>query len=301
MIIDFHLHVGDFRPMGREARVPMTWENQIARLDDEGIDMAVFLPVYNVSPEGAPFPMWYDARSSVRDQVVDAGRYANRIIPFGNIDPRLGNNSPNTDFAPILDWFQAHGCKGVGEITANIPFDDPRNINMFRQLGARGMLVTIESATMAPGHYGYQDDPGLPHLERLLQAAPETIIIGHGPGFWANMAAVRTLDEMEGYPKGPIKEEGATPRLLRQYPNMYADLSANSGWNAITRDHDYGVRFLNELQDKLLFGTDVCYADTEGRMPQLQYLRDLRAQGKLSQAAFDKIAGRNGMKLLGLA
>ena len=300
MVIDFHLHVGDFRGSGLERRAPMTWENQIARLDDEGIERAVFLPVYNASPEGAPLSMIFSDRASVRDQVVDACHYPERIIPFGNIDPRWGANRPSTDFGPLLDWFQEHGCRGVGEITANLPFDDPRNVNMFRQLGARGMLVTIESATFAPGHYGYQDDPGLPRLRCLLEAAPETVVIGHGPGFWANMGVVNTLEEMEGYPKGAIAEEGAAVRLLRDYPNMYADLSANSGWNALTRDPDFGVDFLNELQDKLLFGTDVCFADPDGRMPQLDYLKGLLADGRLAPTACDKIAYGNGLRLLGL-
>jgi len=301
MVIDFHLHVGDFRLMGREDREPMTWENQLARLDDEGIDMAVFLPVYNTSPEGCPFPMLYDDRACLRDQVVDAGLYPDRIIPFGNMDPRWGSNTPRTDFAPILDWFQAHGCRGVGEITANVAFDDPRNVNMFRQLGERGMLVTIESCVFGEGHYGYQDDPGLPHLERLLQLAPDTTVIGHGPGFWANMAAITTVEQMSGYPKGPIPREGAVSRLLRDYPNMYADTSAGSGWNALTRDPDFGIAFLNEFQEKILFGTDVCFADEAGRAPQLGYLKRLLAQGKLSRTAYDKIASGNGLRLLGMA
>lgn len=300
MVIDFHLHVGDFRLMGREDRVPMTWENQLARMDDEGIDMAVFLPVYNTSPEGCPFPMIFDDRSSMRDQVVDAGRYSDRIISFGNMDPRWGPNNPSTDFGPILDWFQTHGCRGVGEITANVPFDDPRNVNMFRQLGERGMLVTIESCAFGPGHYGYQDDPGLPRLERLLQMASDTIVIGHGPGFWANMAPLSSAAEMNGYPKGPIPREGAVSRLLREYPNMYADTSAGSGWNALTRDAEFGVRFLNDFQDKILFGTDVCFADEQGRAPQLGYLKRLATEGKLSPVAYEKIAAGNGRRILGM-
>ena len=34
-----------------------------------------------------------------------------------------------------------------------------------------------------------------------------------------------------------------------------------------------GVRFLNEFQDKVLFGTDVCFGDAQGRMPHLSMLR----------------------------
>ena len=37
---------------------------------------------------------------------------------------------------------------------------------------------------------------------------------------------------------------------------MYADLSANSGLNAITRDPDFGRNFLISHADKLMFGTD---------------------------------------------
>src|SRR5690606_9909746 len=106
---------------------------------------------------------------SVRDQVLDANRYPDRIIPFGNLDPCWGTHSPANDFGPVLEWFIAHNCKGVGEITARLPFDDPRVINMFRQLGEYRMLVTIESAGMLAGSYGLQDEPGAPRLERLLR------------------------------------------------------------------------------------------------------------------------------------
>ena len=90
----------------------------------------------------------------------------------------------------------------------------------------------------------------------------------------------------------------ATWRLLRTCPNLYADLSANSGFNAITRDPEAGYRFLDEFQDKLLFGTDTCFAEV--RTPHLPYLRELLSKGKLSQVAFDKITSLNAQKLLGM-
>ncbi len=300
MIIDAHFHVGDFRGPGLEGRVPMTWENQLRRLDEEGIDRAIFLPVYNASPEGAPLPMIYREGHGLREQILAARSHADRIIPFGNMDPRWGTNSPETDFFPLLDWFQEMGCRGVGEVTANIPFDDERNVNMFRQLGERGLLVTVESCGFGPGHYGYQDEPGLPHLERLLELCPKTIVIGHGPGFWANIAPVAAPEDMNRYPKGPVAEGGAVLRLLRQFPNLYADLSAGSGWNALTRDRAFGIRFLVEFQDKLLFGTDVCFADAQGRMPQLGYLKALLQEGQLPAAAYEKIVAGNACRLLGL-
>ena len=307
MIVDAHAHIGDFRTGPDDPRLPMSWPDLIARLDEEGIDKAVLLPVYNASPEGAPLGMICNQGMSVYDQVVDAVRYPDRIIPFGNVDPRWGKNRPETDFGPLLEWFIEHGCRGLGEVTANLPFDDSRVVNAFRQAGEHGLLVTIESTGFNPGHYGLQDDPGSPRLERLLRACPDTTIIGHGPGFWAEMSAAVTVDEKcgdlyeGGYPKGPIEQEGSVPRLLRQYPNLYADLSAGSGWNAITRDREYGIRFLDEFQDKLVFGTDVCFSNLEWRMPQLNYLKQLLAEGKLGQQAFDKIASGNILRLLGEA
>jgi len=302
MIIDMHVHIGDFRLDADDPHEPLTWENLIARLDDEGIDKAVFLPVYNASPEGAPGGVCLlDERMSVRDQVIDAGKYPGRIIPFGNMDPRWLRNSPESDFGPLFDWLIERGCKGIGEVTANIPFDDPRTINLFRQAGAKGMLVTMESAGFAAGCYGLQDDPGAPRLERLLQAAPETLIIGHGPGFWAEISAGVRPEEKNRYPGGPVVGGGATPRLLRQYGNLYADLSARSAFNAITRDPAFGVEFLDEFQDKLFFATDTCFADPAGRMPQMGYLKQLKEEGKLSATAYGKIMAGNAQRVLGMA
>lgn len=333
MIIDMHAHMGDFRTSRNDEMEPMTWERLIARLDDEGIDKAVLLPVYNASPECAPLGIYCGDRMSVRDQVVDAGRFRDRIIPFGNMDPRWGENGASTDFGDVLDWFEEHGCKGVGEVTANLPFDDPRVINMFKQIGARAMPVVIESAGFVPGSFGLQDDPGSPRLERLIQAAPETIIIGHGPGFWAEIGPVGSPVDKSGYPKGPISKEGSLARLFRLYPNLYADISACSGFNALARDPQYGVRFLNEFEDKLLFGTDLISTSARGRtqqgnhierlieglvtegriyqevfdkitwhiglMPQLDYLKRLCEEGRISQGIFDKITWDNAAHVLG--
>ena len=212
------------------------------------------------------------------------------------MDPRWGSNSAVADFTQVLDWFIDHGCKGIGEVTASVPYDDLRTINMFRQCGAKGLMVTIESAGMQVGPYGLQDDPAMPRLERLLQLAPDTLVIGHGPGFWAEVGAWITPAQRWSYPKGPITEEGATWHLLRTYPNMYADLSANSGFNAITRDPETGIRFLHEFQDKLLFGTDACFGET--RSPHLGYLKGLHESGKLSHEAYNKIMYINVCKLL---
>ncbi len=332
MIVDAHAHVGDFRWSPNDFRIPMTWDRLIARLDDEGIDKAVLLPVYNASPEQTPWGFFHSDRMFVRDQVLDAAHYSDRIIAFGNIDPRWGGNRADTDFGPILDWFQEHGCRGMGEVCANIPFDDPRTINTFQQLGERGLPVTVETCDMGWG-LGFQDEPGAPRLARLLQAAPQAVVIGHGPAFWAEIAPISCPAEKRGYARGPISEEGALASLFRRHSNLYADLSAASAFNALSRDFDYGVRFVNEFQDRLLFGTDIISRDFgrrdeeqlaidallaelqqrgslseatwngfgfhTGLMPQLGYLKMLRDTERLSYSAFDKITAGNLSTLLG--
>ncbi len=85
---------------------------------------------------------------------------------------------------------------------------------------------------------------------------------------------------------------------MRSCPNLYADISAGSGFNALTRDPDFGVRFLNEFQDRLMFGTDMCFADEEGRMPQIHFLRQLLQEGKISREAFDKMTYRNALQVM---
>ncbi|MGQ9514980.1 MAG: amidohydrolase family protein [Thermoproteota archaeon] len=190
------------------------------------------------------------------------------------------------------------GCVGMGEVSANIYFDDPRKINLFRQCGYWNLPVTIESCGPREGHYGFIDEVGSCHLEKLLQEAPDTIIIGHGPGFWAEIRSNLTEEEKSGYPKGPIVEEGSLARLLRTYPNLYADISALSSYNALTRDMEYGIRFLNEFQDRVMFGTDVCFADSEGRTKHLYYIRQLLTKGEIDREVFEKITWRNAVRIM---
>ena len=64
--------------------------------------------------------------------------------------------------------------------------------------------------------------------------------------------------------KGKIVPGGITDRYLADYPNMYGDLSAGSGLNALTRDEDHARQFLKRHQDKLLYGSDCSDKDGHG-------------------------------------
>ena len=88
------------------------------------------------------------------------------------------------------------------------------------------------------------------------------------------------------------------PELLDRYPNLYGDLSANSGYNALHRDSEFGYRFLERYQDRLLFGTDLLRPGQP--TPIVGYLRDAVREGHISQETFDKITYRNAVRLLRL-
>jgi predicted TIM-barrel fold metal-dependent hydrolase len=308
MIIDFHAHIGDFRTPSSLERPPVTWASLLARLDEEGIDKAVLLPM-GTTPESTSFPAMFSGQPGQAALLKEAANYPDRIVVFGNLDPRMacaGNlaaedlpQPPETDFSWALEKLVALGCRGIGEISANICVDDPRLVNLARQCGAQGLPLLLHLTGPGRGVYGLIDPVGLPGLKRLLELAPETVIIGHAPGFWSELDAEITPEQKFLYPAGPVRREGALVRLLRTHPNLYADISANSGFNAISRDKAFGTRFLREFADRILFGTDICFADQ--KMPQLSWLRGLKAEGRLTSEIFAKIAGENAVRLLGLA
>jgi len=96
----------------------------------------------------------------------------------------------------------------------------------------------------------------------VLQAYPRTTFIGHADAFWANVSA--DYHNESAYPDGPITRGGASDRWLGDYPNLFADMSANSGNNAMSRDPEFTADFLKRHQDKLLFGSDCGCRDGHG-------------------------------------
>ncbi|MCX7795435.1 MAG: amidohydrolase family protein, partial [bacterium] len=275
-MIDIHTHLGRLL---RED-IPVTVEELIENMNKWGVEKAVVLPL-DATPEGSTF--WFTT-----EQVLEVyRRYPGRIIPFCKLDPRQISNSPKTDFRWILQEYKDLGCRGVGEITANLYIDDPMVLNLFAQCGELDMPVLFHLVDRIGAPYGLVDDIHLPRLERTLKELPETVFIGHAMSFWAEISADVSEETRGGYPKGPITKPGRLQELLRKYDNLYGDLSAGSGFNAITRDPEYGYKFLEEFQDKLLFGTDFCHHNQE--VPIVDYIKNASKEGKISKTAYEKI------------
>jgi len=290
MLIDVHGHLGRVLPDRREF-VDAT--NLVAKMDAWGIDRTCILPL-SEHPEGAYL------ECDTEDVIAACARYPDRLTPFCLIDPRYGNRS-DMDFTHLLEEYAARGCKGLGEVLPKLDVDDPRCLNLYRQSGRFGLPVLFDMQDRPEG-YGLRDEFGLPRLEHALQSCPETVFIGHGPTFWAEISGEVPVGERSGYPQGPVAPGGATPRLLRRYANLWADLSAGSGHNAVTRDPAFGLEFVDEFQDKLLFGTDSCRrSDVESTYPNILFIKDLREHQRLPEAALEKIEWHNAVRLLGLS
>jgi predicted TIM-barrel fold metal-dependent hydrolase len=97
---------------------------------------------------------------------------------------------------------------------------------------------------------------GFDRLHRMLEKYPKTRFIGHAQTWWAHIDKAYIDDTSNLYPTGPVTPGGLTDRYLSDYPNMFGDLSAGSGLNALTRDEGHARAFLKRHQDKLLFGSD---------------------------------------------
>jgi len=290
MFIDIHAHAyREVCPPADGVTTFATPEEVLKRYDEIGIEKGVLLPL--IGPE-VYLPQ---SNEDILDMCENSG---GQLIPFCNIDPRGMTNSPA---APLGDWlrhYRDRGCRGIGEVMPNLPFEDPRCQNLFKHVEDVGFPLIFDISDRIGGAYGFYDDPGLPQLERTLSRFPGLKILGHGPAFWAEIGRLEKSDNRAGYPSSRFKDEGVVPQLFRRHLNMYGDLSAGSGFNALARNPEYAVRFLNEFQDRLLYGTDICSADAD--LPLSGFLLSLLEQGKLSQEVFNKIAKDNAVQLLGL-
>ncbi len=103
---------------------------------------------------------------------------------------------------------------------------------------------------------------GFDRFHKILEKYPDVTFLGHAQTWWANIDRNYRDDEKNLYPKGPVTPGGLTDHYLSDYPNMFGDLSAGSGQNALTRDEAFARDFLTRHQDKLIFGSDC--SDSEG-------------------------------------
>jgi len=292
MLIDIHVHCCKrrdpriTRPDGSFYPWP---EKLIEMMDAAGIDMAVVL--CTISPE------WRYTVVSPEEVLEICGMWPDRLIPFCCADPHWLRNDTSADFRPLLNAYRDMGCRGVGEYIPNIPFDDPLNMNFFGQVEEVGLPLTFHVGPKIGGCYGCYDEVGLPRLEKVLKAFPKLVMLAHSQPFWSEISTDVTGETRNTYPKAKVTP-GRVVELMRRYPNLHGDLSAGSGFNAISRDPEFGYAFMEEFQDRLYWGTDM--ANVPQELPIVPHFRNLNEKGLISEEAFENITWRNANRLLGL-
>jgi uncharacterized protein len=166
------------------------------------------------------------------------------------------------DGASIIREALQGGAVSIGELKYHLALDSPemRRVYDIAAEMQKPVMVHIQNFPHFQGELPY--NTGYPEFGKILRAYPRTNFIGHADLFWAHISADVPTDR--GYPAGPVKAGGLTDRLLSDYPNLYADMSANSGNNALSRDEAFSREFIVRHKSKLIFGSDCSCADGNG-------------------------------------
>ena len=283
--IDLHLHLTPFQ-LPRLGKMNLTSaKNMIPHLEELGIEKGVLM---SSAEGGLPFGT-NKANRKICAQFPD--RYAWMCA----VDPK--GKEPVYD---RLARFKAQGAIGVGELTTNRRLDDPFLQELFAAAERLELPVTIHMSPEVGYSYGVVDEPGLPLLEEVLQKYPNLKILGHSQTFWIEMSAGAPKDKegRNSWGEGPVVPGGRVPELFEKYPNLYGDLSANSGSRAIMRDEAFGLAFLEKYADRLFFATDMVSKDMV--FPLGAWLDEMLAAGKLREETYEKIVRGNARRIFGL-
>jgi predicted TIM-barrel fold metal-dependent hydrolase len=228
-VVDCHHHI---------RRAP---EQNIAHLNGCGVSNAMILA---------------RANSAVDIKAIDT-QFPGRVLGWfasGNIA------SPEAE--EVLTKAVKSGAIGLGELKFHVEAAGPELRRMYA-LAAElqvPILVHFQEVPHTPTEGVFAT--GFKNFEAMLKAYPKTTFIGHADAFWANISA--DYANQDAYPSGKIKPGGVTDKLLGDYANLYGDLSANSGNNALSRDPEFTAGFLKRHMDKLIFGSDCSCSDGKG-------------------------------------
>ncbi len=173
-----------------------------------------------------------------------------------------------------------YGVRVCGEVKLRMMLDNWDAVRMWRFCGEKGLPVTVHldyELGTTPGKYprpNYWYGGGMEAFERAIAACPDTIFLGHAPGFWSHISGDGQHDKV-GYPKGPVAPGGKLIDMMRTYPNLYCDISAGSGRNALSRDPEFGKQFILEFKDRILYGRDYFDSQHQEFLNSLDLPRDV--------------------------
>ncbi len=278
-VLDIHLH------LRRDT------DGNFAHLEGCGVSNAIIL-----------------ARSGTTEQV-----HAIQAKYPGRFEWAASTDITKNDAADILAKAVKDGASGFGEIKFHVQADGPELQRMYALAAELNVPILVHFQEVQ--HFDGEGvfSTGFRRFETMLKKYPKTRFIGHADAFWANISADYANDV--AYPTGPVKRGGVTDKLLGDYANLFGDLSANSGNNALSRDKEFTAAFLTRHQDKLIFGSDCGCTDGKGggvgqpnnpvagRLAGKCVARETLTllKNTASPDAFRKMTWENGRKLFRLA
>ena len=283
--IDLHLHLTPFQ-LPKLGKMNLTsGKNMLPHLEELGIEKGVLM---SSAEGGLPF-----GTNKSNRKICE--KFPDRYAWMCAVDPKGKEPVYNR-----LARFKSQGAIGIGELTCNRRLDDPFLQALFAAAEKLRMPVTIHMSPEVGYSYGVVDDPGLPLLETVLAKFPDLKILGHSQTFWIEMSADAPRDKegRNSWGDGPIVPGGRVPELFEKYPNLYGDLSANSGSRAIMRDEEFGLAFLETYADRLFFATDMVNRDMV--FPLGAWIDEMVSCGRLSRGAYEKIVRENARRIFGL-
>ena len=273
-VLDIHLHL---RPDG---------ESNLAHIDGSGVTKAVLLT----------------RMQGVEQARALAEKHPGRFVWFVSADVT------KPESAVLLTKAIKDGALGMGEIKYQVQCDGPEMKRMYALAAELNVPIQIHFGDVPQPSGNAIFNGGFKRFDAMLKTFPRTRFIAHADTFWANVSSDYAYDT--AYPRGAIKPGGLSDRWLSDYPNLYADMSANSCNNALNRDPEFMAVFLARHQDKLIFGCDCTCSDGRGggqTNPSPRFhgkciaRETLTAVQRMSKPEiFRKIRLENGTKLLGL-
>ena len=267
-VIDIHQHLGY---SGRTDAALLAHQQKM------GVTTTVLLP--SGRPEKRPST--HDGVANGLQAEAHGNEACERFARAHGEAYRFGANEvPDLDDAVAeIERYLKRGGVIIGEQKFGVAADSAAMRRLYECAQANDVPILMH---WQHGMYNH----GFDRFHRVLEAYPRVTFIGHAQTWWANIDRGHA-DQKVLYPKGPVTPGGYTDRYLADYANMFGDLSAGSGLNALTRDEGFTRDFLTRHQDKLLYGSDCNDSVGEGEKCQgaqtLAVIRRLAANSTIER------------------
>ena len=172
-----------------------------------------------------PIEGLYDLSGSY--EALELAKSYPEIRPFCQVD--------NTE---TLAKYVDRGCVGIGEIKVPLPINDPKLLTVFRAAKDYGLPVVVHTTDK----HCYELSSAM--LGEALQTQANIVL--HGWGVWNRLG------------------DGSLVHLMKDFPNLYVDISANSGFKSLGKNVEYSRFVLEWYSSRVLYGTDFPMLTTYG-------------------------------------